>query len=235
MAAFFRWSRKARPPCSSDEERGGFVLSGAISCGVARYYITMDKMSSIRRMYVWLCRIRHIRGFGVQSPSAYRFIRYVINEHYPYYAYNDLKDCLSILTKTELRLYKLYFRLSNHIQPSLWIDCCTKKDDIIQRFIKAGSLNTHYLYNDTLSSVSAFDVLRLDCRKLDIDGYEHLFLIASSHSLLILEGIYDDKHTKRLWRQMVDDERIGVTYDLYDCGLVFFDKTNPKQNYIVNF
>ena len=24
--------------------------------------------------------------FGVQSPSAYQFIRYVLTEHYPYYA-----------------------------------------------------------------------------------------------------------------------------------------------------
>ena len=195
----------------------------------------MDSMNSIRRVCVWLSRIRHIHGFGVQSPSAYRFIRYVVNEHYSYYAYSDLKECSTILNKTELRLYKLYFRLSNYIQPSLWIDCCTKKDDIIHRFIKAGSSNTHYLYNDVLSSVSAFDVLRLDCRKLDINGYEYLFSIASSHSFLILEGIYDEKYTKRLWRQIVNDERTGVTYDLYDCGLVFFDKTNPKQNYIVNF
>ena len=37
----------------------------------------------------WLCRCKYCRGFGVQSPSAYSFIRYVINEHYPYYAYSE--------------------------------------------------------------------------------------------------------------------------------------------------
>ena len=42
-------------------------------------------------MAVWLSRINHCRGFGVQSPSAYAFIRYVVNEHYPYYAYEDLR------------------------------------------------------------------------------------------------------------------------------------------------
>ena len=192
-------------------------------------------MNSIKRVCVWLGRIRHIRGFGVQSPSAYRFIRYVINEHYPYYAYNDLKDYSTILNKTELRLYKLYFRLSNFIQPSTWFDCCTKKDNVVRKFINAGASKTQYLYQDSVSSLYAFDVLRLNCRELNSEVYEHLLSIASSRSLLILEGIYFDKDIKNLWRRMVDDERTGVTYDLYDCGLVFFDKTNHKQNYIVNF
>ena len=39
----------------------------------------------VQRYLHWLRRIKYCRGFGVQSPSAYRFIRYVINEHYPYY------------------------------------------------------------------------------------------------------------------------------------------------------
>ena len=41
-------------------------------------------------MVVWAVRIGHCRGFGVQSPWAYRMVRYVINEHWPYYAYAPL-------------------------------------------------------------------------------------------------------------------------------------------------
>ena len=46
----------------------------------------------------WLRRCGCNRGFGVQSPSAYAFIRYVINEHYPYYAYQELRNGLYIST-----------------------------------------------------------------------------------------------------------------------------------------
>ena len=35
---------------------------------------------SIRRIATRILRIPRSRGFGVQSPSAYRFIRYVLNE-----------------------------------------------------------------------------------------------------------------------------------------------------------
>ncbi|MDE6498034.1 MAG: hypothetical protein K2L21_05185 [Muribaculaceae bacterium] len=35
----------------------------------------------------WWRRLRHSRGFGVHSPSAYRFIREVLCERLPYYGY----------------------------------------------------------------------------------------------------------------------------------------------------
>ena len=47
-------------------------------------------MWKIKRMMVWLGRIHRCRGFGVQSPWAYRLVRNVINERYPYYAYAPL-------------------------------------------------------------------------------------------------------------------------------------------------
>ena len=190
---------------------------------------------SIKRIFVWLCRIRHVRGFGVQSPSAYRFIRYVINEHYPYYAYSDLKDCSSALTNNELRLYRLYFRLSNFTQAPAWIDCSTKNNDVIREYVNSGSVNTQFLHCDSVYSLTDFDDLRVNCNQLDHEGFEHLVSIAASHSMLILEGIYNVKHSKELWKEIVDDDRTGITYDLYDCGIVFFDKKKYKQNYIVNF
>lgn len=57
----------------------------------------------VKRLSVWLRRAHHSRGFGVQSPSAYSFVRYVINEHYPYYSYDLLaaqfKDVDSLTLK----------------------------------------------------------------------------------------------------------------------------------------
>lgn len=34
---------------------------------------------------------------------------------------------------------------------------------------------------------------------------------------------------------MMQDEKVGITFDLYDIGILFFDKTKIKQDYIVNF
>ena len=40
---------------------------------------------------------------------------------------------------------------------------------------------------------------------------------------------------KVLWKKWQADERVGITFDLYDVGLLFFDKTKIKQQYIINF
>ena len=54
-------------------------------------------------------------------------------------------------------------------------------------------------------------------------------------SLFVVNGIGYSKEMRRLWKEMRSDERVGVTFDLYDAGLLFFDKTKVKQHYIVNF
>ena len=190
---------------------------------------------SIKRIIVWLSRIRHVRGFGVQSPSAYRFIRYVVNEHYPYYAYSDLAREAAKLSAVELRLYKLYFRLANFMQPTVWLDILTHDDGIVQKYIHAGCNKTQCLYAKGSQDISSFQVLRVDGRSIDDAVVNELLSRADSASLLIIEGIHANRATKTLWQQIVADDKACVTYDLYDCGLVFFDKTKYKLNYIVNF
>ena len=54
-------------------------------------------------------------------------------------------------------------------------------------------------------------------------------------SVFVVQGICYSKKMKTLWNQLKEDERVGVTFDLYDLGLLFFDKTKIKQHYIVNF
>ena len=70
----------------------------------------------LKGAWVWLCRIGHCRGFGIQSPWAYRFVRYVVNEHDAYYAYARLKEeCPADGYTTKMGC--LLFRLANYWQP----------------------------------------------------------------------------------------------------------------------
>ena len=74
-------------------------------------------MNLLKRLWVYLSRLHHSLGFGIQSPTDYAFVRFVINEHSPYYAYSQLDD-LSDEWLTR-KLGKLYFRLANWRQPSI--------------------------------------------------------------------------------------------------------------------
>ena len=57
----------------------------------------------------------------------------------------------------------------------------------------------------------------------------------SATSVVIIEHIHKDKHTTQYWKQLVADSRVGVSFDLYYCGVLFLNTKMYKQNYIINF
>ena len=77
------------------------------------------KTSWIVRAWVWLRRIGYCRGFGIQSPWAYSLVRYVINEHFPYYAYAGLYARFPEADIVRRKLGQFYLRLANYVQPAM--------------------------------------------------------------------------------------------------------------------
>lgn len=37
------------------------------------------------------------------------------------------------------------------------------------------------------------------------------------------------------WRKLLKDERVGVAFDMFDCGVLFFDRKKVKQVYKINY
>ena len=164
---------------------------------------------------VWIRRIGHTRGFGIQSPTDYWFVRYVINEHWPYYQYQTLGRGDDWLTR---KIGKLCFRLANWFQPSV-VESQDYRD-----YIQAGCHKA--LFGESTE---------LLVMPLEVDSQKRLTNIynkVSPQSVLVVTGIYK---AWELWQQIVDDDRTGVTFDLYYCGIVMFDKKRHKTNYIINF
>ena len=156
-------------------------------------------MQKLWYLIVWLKRIRHCRGFGIQSPSDYWLVRYVINEHWPYYQYEMLGQDDGWLRR---KMGRLYFRLSNWLQPDVIVS------DDYQDYLSAG------------------------CHKASFGETGSLYNKVTSDSVLVVEGI---QHQQRFWQDLIADHRTGITFDLYYCGIVLFDKKRHKKNYIINF
>ena len=97
----------------------------------------------IRHIAVWLSRIAYCRGFGIQSPSAYAFVRYVINEHYPYYAYRQLDSAAPSLSRADRKRMRLCLRVANQLQPQYIVD---QQDGLSRR---SGSPGTEGIAADT--------------------------------------------------------------------------------------
>lgn len=196
-------------------------------------------MSQIGSLLVWLRRSRHSRGFGVQSPWAYRFIRYVVNEHYPYYAYDDLSRLYEGYPKQIQKLCRLYFRIANFWQAEQVLDySAASENDVIRLYGTFMKMGCNKLEVVPVHHAGDFSCVRL--MRLSVEGnywqvFEKAVSLANASTMIIVEQIKRDKESRTFWKSIVDDARCISTFDLYYCGIIFFDKKRYKENYVVNF
>ena len=196
----------------------------------------MAMLSRLRRGVLWMSRAKYCRGFGIQSPWAYRFVRYVVNEHYPYYAYDDLRPLFLHLSKRERRVCELYLRIANQ-----QADEAVLVGDVSEAkraYLHAGCLRMAFssMGEGACSLTEDSFSLAVVAHGQDMEQ-QVLSLInrATDASLLIVEGIHRNGETRRSWARILQDKRVRVSFDLYYCGLLFFDKKKYKQHYKINF
>ncbi len=190
----------------------------------------MAMLSRLRRGVLWVSRAKYCRGFGIQSPWAYRFVRYVVNEHYPYYAYDDLRPLFPHLSKRERRVCELYLRIANYQQADV-AQLVGDVSEAKRAYLHAGCARMAFAQMGEGSFSLAIVAHGQDMEQ------QVLALIsrATDASLLIVEGIHRNAESRRSWARILQDKRVRVSFDLYYCGLLFFDKKKYKQHYKINF
>jgi len=188
----------------------------------------------VKWIWNWIHRMGYSRGFGVQSPSAYSFIRYVLTEHYPYYAYDELKMRFKSFDHATKKKGRLYFRLANYAQASHWFDYHSAEQPYAA-YVHEGCRKTIFQAIDGKTIPNAFRIARLSMTEDYQAVYEALCKVATDDSILILEGINDNKDTKAFWKRVQESQKATRTYDLFLCGIIVFDTSKHKHHYIVNF
>lgn len=204
---------------------------------------------TLKRPFIRLLRFRHRCGYGVHSPFAFNLITQVIYENTPYYKYEDLAKAQKSLAfekgkgwKYESKKIKrLLFRLVNYSQPDTIVDAGTLAASSL--FLKAGREGADYISASGLSELFLEAGVPVDF--LYLHDFRHpefmegVFRICAARttgkSVFVMEGIRYSPRMSALWERMKQDERTGLSFDLYDLGILFFDKTKIKQGYIVNF
>ena len=174
-------------------------------------------MNPLKRWLVWLSRIHKCQGFGIQSPTDFDFVRTVVNEHSPYYAYYEIEatDWL------QRHLGQLYLRIANWRQPT------TILTNGYQRWFQAGCRSAHILSDLDDETLQLAHIEIEQCAQL-----EQLYTHCQQESVIIVEGIHRDWNA---WHAIEKDVRVGTTFDLYYCGIVFFDVQRYKHHYRINF
>lgn len=207
----------------------------------------MNLLLSLKRPFIWLSRFRYRCGYGVHSPFAFSLITDVIYEKRPYYAYQSLQEEQKKMMKEHgwkkgsRKINRFLFRLVNRMQPATIIEVgCPSATSL---YLQSAKPSADYLFAADLSELFLDAGVPVDF--LYLNDYRHPELIEETFwicvsrttpgSVFVVYGICYSKAMKTLWKRLQTDERVGITFDLYDVGLLFFDKTKIKQDYIVNF
>ena len=208
----------------------------------------MSKILTLKRPFIWLRRFRHRCGYGVHSPFAFNLITNVIYEKNKYYCYKPLavqarqlknksKKNYFINTKTQ----QLLFRLVNHVQPQTIVHIGTIKST--SGYLKSGHTAARFIQADTLAQLPSdlpanIGFLHIDssCPAAEVDACcAALLPRIPQNGCCTIGGIRYSNATKHIWQRWMADEQTGISFDLYDVGIFFFDKEKIKQHYMVNF
>ena len=86
----------------------------------------------------------------------------------------------------------------------------------------------------TVDSLRRIDVAFIDANHT-YAGTRVYFNVLAEHvhakSVVIVDDIHYNEEMEKAWREICEDERVTSTMDLYQIGLVFFDKNYWRRNY----
>ena len=191
-------------------------------------------MFYIKRFFIWLARCRYSRGFGIQSPNDYYFVMNVINEHAPFYAYSDLKQCFPHVYRRKRRMAELLLRLANWLQPEK-VALLSNVDPIYVEYIKAGCnkaiVSANWKSNETKMFVIDRDAVN---RSVAIDSaYPSIdSILSTDETVIVITDIYGTN--KSLWNEFLERGTSIIIFDLYHIGIILCKKNRYKIKYNLN-
>ena len=192
------------------------------------------------------------------------FVIYEKLPYYVYTPLKELRNEVKSLSHYREKVDKLLFRLVNHLRPSLLLEIGTGSG-LSSCYMASGNQQMDVLTSDQHCNPEVKKILadysRIKYDEMDLqdmflewdkkkdakvmvhiahtpnykEAYEKLLPLADERTCFVIGSPYADKEKKSWWKEVIADSRTGVTFDLYDIGLIFFDKKRIKEHRIVNF
>lgn len=192
------------------------------------------------------------------------FVVYEDMPYYPFLSLHYLREDLEYLPHYREKTDKFLFRLANYWQPASMLEIGTGSglqtrylaeakraplltlDDgqakpEVAKFL-SGYKNVAYeggnilrLLDEALAGREYPELVHIGHTPYYKEVFERLLPQVTERTCMIIGSPYATREKKQWWKRVIADPRTGVTFDLYDVGLVFFDKKRVKEHRIVNF
>ena len=206
----------------------------------------------------WIYRLRHNRGFGVQSPAAFYLVTHVLREsRHQYYLYPQINS-LAHATGCSSAHCRRLFRLVNAIAPrnifiidknssaaacSVAAACkrvpCTMtseaQPEAAREFLGA---HTHcHTKKEPREELKSFIERHKSIGLMYVGNTPHYAEAVreaiehcNRHTVIIVENI-NSQERRKWWNELVASPRTVVTMDFHRWGALFFDNEYKKQHY----
>ena len=192
------------------------------------------------------------------------FVIYEKLPFYAFSPLHHLRRLVYYLHGHREKVDNLLFRMVNHLRPHLIFEFGTgsgmstrymsevgseieintfadNKEMQVER-IFSSKPNIHYLVespdlaNNIIREISQVpDIVHIAHTDNYKNAFEQMLAYVDDNTCFIISCPYLDKAKTEWWKEVVKDNRTGVTFDLYDIGIIFFDKKRVKENRVVNF
>lgn len=113
-----------------------------------------------------------------------------------------------------------------------------KKREISELLYKDWDRNIILLPKEMFQVPDKQDCVCVDLKRYFIDLEDirgDLFGILHDKSFMIIKGIRTNKRHQLLWKNLINEDRVRVSLDLFHEGILFFDPKLYKKNYKISF
>ncbi|MCD7721729.1 MAG: hypothetical protein LUI09_05820 [Prevotellaceae bacterium] len=179
---------------------------------------------NLRNPLIWLRRLPHRNGYGVHSPFAYDLLTEVIYSPGRYYDYAPLDAQFTqserLLSHRRVAVNRLLFRLANRWQPQYI--CALGANDRQLNYLHKGCSSATF----TSKTSGKAELVYLGNSPIQIPER------VPNGSMLVIDHL---QQRRELWQELLLNEQASITFDLYDVGIVIFDRKFQQQHYVINW
>lgn len=198
-------------------------------------------MGRIKRYRTALSRHHRSRGFGIHSPFAFNFVRFVLREKSPYYCYDEmaelrqavidsLRDVKNHPRVVSFKGLKMIFRIANHFNPSCIMQVGTSYGLTAVSLMNVSTTSRLWLYEPHLDAypvignVLAPFLNRIECyNQLDVAVADYSENLADASPFVVVNSIPASSDYEPLWLllcDMLNGESVIVLRNLHRSNMM---------------
>jgi predicted O-methyltransferase YrrM len=147
---------------------------------------------------------------------------------------------------TSVGLSTLYMALANPDARVYTVEGCSTKSEQAAANFKAMQVSNieqnigrfDLVLPDLVKQVGKLDFAYIDGNhtyRATIENFETLLHIAHNETIFVFDDIHWSAGMQKAWNEIIDNERVTVSIDLFRFGIVFMRKELSKQKFVIRF